>query len=138
MNVLSPYDNPVHDDKSSMTDTNFGGHREHSQVSDPKDYTKRTGASPNKKENPEDAVKDIDDLSNSTERKREFSYQNDKADVQSNNEDDFVVQSDSSNRPRMDEGSDAVQSPEGLKPKRHRKPNQWQLGTESVYDGEIS
>lgn len=139
--VLTPSDSPFRDGegKSEATHSNFGGHREHSQNAAPKDYTKRTGAAPNKKENPEDAVKDIDDMANSEERKREFSYQEDKKDVQRNNEADFIVKSDTDGgRPRMDEGSDAVQVPEASDVKRHRKPNQWHLGKSgSVYDGEI-
>jgi hypothetical protein len=139
--ILTPSDSPLQDDKSSMTDTRFGGQRKklNTSVADSKDYTKRTGAAPNKKENPENAVKDIDDMANSEERKREFSYQEDKKDVQKNNEADFIVKSDADGgRPRMDEGSDAVQVPEASDTKHHRKPNQWHFGKSgSVYDGEI-
>lgn len=138
--ILTPSEGQLNDDKSSMTDTRFGGQRQrlNQSVADSKDYTKRTGAAPNKKENPEDAVKDIDDMANAEERKREFSYQEDKKDVQKSNEADFIEKSDSNNRPRMDEGSEVVQEPEASDVKQHRKPNQWHFGKSgSVYDGEI-
>lgn len=138
-NTLSPFDSQVKDSKSDTSATHFGGHREHSDVSDAKDYTDRIKAAPNIKKNPVDkVVKDIDDMTDSKQRKREFSRREETSNVQKSNESDFIVKTDKENRPRMDEGSDPVQVPEVDKPKRHRKPNQWQFGTESVYEGEIS
>ena len=138
MTVFSPYDNPVTESKSDMTATNFGGRREHSQTANGKDYTSRTNAAPDKIENPEDVVMDIDDLVNENEKKSEFSYQDVKSDCQKGNEDNFMTKSDAENRPVVGEGSDPVVIPDTGNVKRHRKPNQWQFGTESIYEGEVS
>lgn len=101
--VLTPSDTPVQNSKSDTVDGNFGGNREHSQTSDNKDYTKRTGSAPSKKENPvENVIKDVDSMANSTTRKREFSYQENKMDVQKNNEANFITKSDSDNQPPED------------------------------------
>jgi hypothetical protein len=136
--ILGPNDSPVQNSKSDGVDGNFGGNREYSQTSDAKDYTKRAGSAPNKKENPVDkTVKDIDDMADPKARKREFSRREETSNTQKSNEAGFITKSDKDNLPRMDEGSDAVQVPEASVPKQHRKPNQWHLGTESVYDGEI-
>ena len=139
MITLGPSDGQLAENKSDMTASNFGGHREHSTVADAKDYTKRTGNAPNKKENPVDtAVKDVDDMANATERKREFSYQEEKMDVQKGNEADWQTKSDSDNRPRMDEGTDAVQVPEVVVERQRKKANKWQYDTSNTYEGEIS
>lgn len=135
---MSPGDHPVHDDQSSMTDTRFGGHREYSQVADAKDYTKRTGEAPNKKENPVDeTIRDVDDMVGAGEKKNEFSYQETKMDVQKGN-DVLAIQSDSDKRPRMEEGSDAVQVPEVVEERQRKKANKWQYATSDTYEGEIS
>ena len=137
--VLSPNDNPVKDDKSSITDSKFGGHREHSDVSKSQDYTSRTGTNKTKKENPvEEVVRDIDDMTDPFQRKREFSRREETSNVQKSNEADFIIKTDRENTPNMDEGSDPVRIPETDKVKAHRKPNQWHFGTESIYESEIS
>lgn len=137
--ILTPGDSPLSGNKSDATDGRFGGHREHSKTSKTQDYTGRTGSAVNKKENPTDkAVKDVDDLSNLEERKREFSYQADKEDVQKNNETDFITASDSDRRPRMDEGSDAVQTPESSDLKQGQRENKWHFDSSNKYEGEIS
>ena len=130
--VLSPNDSPLKENKSDMTASNFGGNREVSNTADAKDYTKRTGNAPNKKENPvEDTSRDTDEMTDPKARKREFSRREETSNVQSSNEADFITKSDSDKRPRMDEGSDAVQVPETHAVKRHRKHNQWH------FEGEI-
>lgn len=69
MTAFSPYDNPVTESKSDMTATNFGGRREHSQTGSSKDYTSRTNAAPDKIENPEGVVMDIDSMNDSSSLK---------------------------------------------------------------------
>ena len=101
--TMSPGDNKLSSDQSDPTDARFGGHREHSQVSDAKDYTGRTGAGPNEKENPvDDVIRDIDDMVNTRERKNEFSYQEGKINVQKGNESDWMTKSDSDRLPPED------------------------------------
>lgn len=135
---MSPGDHPVHDGQASMTDARFGGHREYSQVADAKDYTGRTPTNVTKKENPvDDVVKDVDDMTNSAEKKREFSYQEEKINVQKGN-DVIAIQTDPENRPRMGEGSDAVQVPEVVEERVRKKANKWQYDTSDTYEGEIS
>lgn len=138
--VLStPNDSPIKDDKSTPSASNFGGHREHSKTAKEQDYTGRTGSAANKKENPVDeSIKDVDDMSNLTEKKNEFSYQEEKINVQKGNEADWQTKSDPDNRPRMDEGTDAVQVPEAYDRKQLKKANKWQFDTSNRYEGEIS
>lgn len=101
--TFSPGDAPLTSDQSSATDARFGGHREYSQVAKDQDYTSRTGKAPDRKENPvDDTIKDFDDMTDPLQRKREFSYQEDKADVQRNNEEAFITGSDSDRRPPED------------------------------------
>lgn len=136
--ILTPGDSPIKDDKSSITSSNFGGHRAHSNVLDAKDYTKRTGNASTIEGNPTDtAVRDIDDMTDPAARKREFSRREETSNVQLSNEANFITKSDSDNRPPMDTGSDGVVVPETSLVKQSRKPNQWHFGTTSVYDGEI-
>lgn len=134
---MSPGDHPLTDDQSAATDTRFGGHREHSQVADAKDYTARTPTNVVKEENPVDeTIRDVDDMTNAAEKKREFSYQEEKINVQEGNE-GIAIQSDPENRPRMNEGSDAVQVPEVVGERQRRKANPWQYDTSNTYEGEI-
>lgn len=137
--ILGPSDGQLKDDKSMLTDARFGGHREHSQVAADKDYTARTGNAPNKKENPVDeTVKDIDEMTESESRKREFSRREETSNVQKSNEADWQIKSDSDNRPRMDEGSDGLQVPEIIEERVRRKANKWQYDSSNTYEGEIS
>ena len=139
--VLGPSDGQLKDNKSDMTDTRFGGQRQRlsKSVADAKDYTRRTTTAPNKKENPVDeTVKDVDDMTNAAERKREFSYQEEKLNVQKGNEAGWQTKSDPDNRPRMNEGSDAVQVPEIVEERVRKKANNWQYDSSSTYEGEIS
>ncbi len=141
--ILGPSDGQLKDDKSSMTDAKFGGHREVSDVAHAKDYTKRTGNAPNLKKNPVDETdKDVDDMSDvndnfvdpATQRakKREFSRRDETSDVQQSNE-GIAVQSDPDNRPRMDEGSDITQVPETSDVKTRRSKLKGHFG-EGQYD----
>lgn len=139
MSFLTPGDAPFRDGggKSATADNNFGGNREYSQTADSKDYTKRTGAAPNKKENPEDTTKDVDDMTDPQARKREFSYQEDKMDAQRNNESDFIRESDPDSRPPED--TDAF-TPDSSDPnfnvKTRRSKLKWQFG-DGQYEGEV-
>lgn len=137
--ILGPNDNKLKDDKSSMTASDFGGNREYSSnTSDAKDYTKRTGRAPNKKENPvDDTTKDVDDMTDPYARKREFSRREETSNVQKSNE-SVAIQSDSDRRPRMDEGNDAVQVPEASDLRQLKKANRWQYDSSNRYEGEIS
>lgn len=136
--ILGPNDNPVQDSKSDTVDGNFGGNREYSQTSDAKDYTKRTGTAPNKKENPvDDATKDIDDMADPQARKREFSRREETSNVQKSNEASFITKTDSDNRPPMDESSDGVIEPDSTLPRQRKKANKWQYDSSSTYEGEL-
>jgi hypothetical protein len=137
--VLSPNDTPVKDSQSDMTDTRFGGQRQklNESVSDIKDYTKRTGTAPNEVENPVDtAIRDIDDMANTSERKNIFTQEDIRADVQKGNE-GLGTQSDPENRPRMDEGTDAVQVPSSTFREQMKKTNRWSLNSGDIYEGEV-
>lgn len=93
---------------SDIMDNDFGGRRELSDATSDKDYTARTGGDQNKKYNPvDDTTKDIDDLVDPTARKNEFSYQENKMDVQKNNEASFIIKSDVDNLPK--ENTDAFE-----------------------------
>lgn len=138
--VLSPNDTPVKDSQSDMTDARFGGQRQklNESVSDIKDYTKRSGESSNTKENPIDtAIKDIDDMANTSERKNIFTQEDIRADVQKGNE-SRAIQSDSDNRPNMDEGTDAVRVPVSDFREEMKKKSRWSFNNGDVYEGEIS
>ena len=132
--ILSPNDTQLAENKSNITDGNFGGNREHSNTADAKDYTKRTGADPDKKENPEDTTKDIDDMTDPKARKREFTRREETSNTQKSNE-SVAIQSDSDRQP---DGSDGVQVPESPDRKQLKKANRWQYGSSSRYEGEIS
>jgi hypothetical protein len=139
--ILGPSDGQLNDNKSDMTDTRFGGQRKrlNQSIADAKDYTKRTGEAPNKKENPVDeTIRDVDDMVGAGEKKNEFSYQEEKINVQKGNEAGWQTKSDPDNRPRMNEGSDAVQVPEVVEERQRKKANPWQYDTSSTYEGEIS
>jgi hypothetical protein len=133
--VLGPNDNPLNDSKSSTVDGNFGGNREHSKTADAKDYTKRTGAAPDLKENPVDETsKDIDEMTDPKSRKREFSRREETSNVQKSNESP-ATQSDSDHQP---DGSDGVIVPEASDLKQQKKANRWQYQSSNRYEGEIS
>jgi hypothetical protein len=149
--ILGPSEGNLSENKSDMTDARFGGQRKvvSKSVGDAKDYTKRTGTAPNRKENPVDeTVRDVDDMSDvndnfadpTTERakKREFSRREETSNVQKSNEANWQVKSDPDNRPRMDEGSDAVQVPEVVEERVRKKANRWHYESSDTYEGEIS
>lgn len=136
--ILSPAENKIKDNQSEPTDARFGGHREHSNVASAKDYTARSSEDPQKEENPvDDAVRDVDDMSNTEIKKNEFTYQENKMDVQKGNE-GTATQSDSDRRPRMDEGSDVVQTPDVIEERVRKKANKWQYDSSNTYEGETS
>lgn len=136
--ILNPASSPLSESKSDAVDGRFGGHREHSDVARDQDYTSRSGGNANTKENPYNEVTDdVDDLNDSMARKREFSRREETSNTQKNNEAAFMTQADSEHQAKMDVSDDVVGIPDNAKPKRHRKPNKFHLGTESVYEGEI-
>lgn len=102
---FSPNDNPVSDDaSSSMQDNNFGGQRQFTTGAQVKeqDYTKKHGGAPNVKRNPvEDAVRDIDAMTETESRKREFSRRAETADHSDHNKEHFH-ETDPENRPPED------------------------------------
>lgn len=129
--TFSPGDNPLSSDQSEAKDGRFGGHREYSRTAKDQDYTSRTGSASNAKENPYDVVTDdIDDMSDPNARKREFSYQEEKANVQKGNEADFITKSDADHLPSED--TDAF-IPDGDSLKTHRSKLKAHFG-EGQYD----
>jgi hypothetical protein len=138
--VFSPNDTPVQKSQSDITDARFGGQRQalNQSIGDAKDYTKRTGEAPTIKENPVDtAVRDIDEMANTSEHKNRFTQEEIRADVQKGNE-SVALQSDSDNRPRMDEGTDGVQVPISDYREEMKKKNRWSFNSTEIYEGEIS
>ena len=100
--ILTPNDSPLQNNKSEPTASNYGGHREYSQVANSKDYTNRTTENPTKKENPvDDTTRDIDDMTDDKARKREFSRREETSNVQKSNEFN-ISKSDSDKRPPED------------------------------------
>lgn len=137
--VLSPGDSPTKKSVSDMTCGNFGGNRTVGSSFKDHDYLKRAGGAPNVKKNPVDtATRDIDNMDNEQIGKRHHSRLEETSNRQKGNEASFMVISCSDNQARKDVSDDNIVLPNNLQPKRHRKPNPWHLGTESVYDGEIS
>jgi hypothetical protein len=133
--ILTPNEHTIQDGKSDPTVSNFGGRREHSNTAASQDYTSRTGAAPDKKENPKDTAKDIDEMTEAESRKREFTRRDETSDVQKNNE-SVAVQSDSDRRPN--EETDPVIVPEASDLKQQKKANKWQFDSSNRYEGEIS
>ena len=134
--ILTPGEGNLASNKSDMVDGRFGGRREHSNTANAKDYTARTMTNVDKKENPVDeTLRDVDDMSNTEEKKNEFTYQEKKMNVQAGNE-SVAIQSDSDKRPRMDEGSSAVQVPEVVEERVRKKANPWQYSSSDTYEGE--
>ena len=149
---FSPYDAPVQESQSDATDSRFGGLRAVVDVSVAKteDYTSRTKASPNKKENPVDeTTKDIDDLNNEEDRKREASRRAETSTVGADNkyrrpgDGDDKTYSEPDNRPPED--TDAF-TPDGDPIKLRRSKNKHHFGSgqydnmpnRGVYEGENS
>jgi hypothetical protein len=101
---FSPNDNPVDDDVGSMKDSNFGGQRQFTtgkQVRN-QDYTKKHCGAPNTKKNPvEDAVRDVDAMTNEETRKREFSRRAETSASGDHNKEHFH-KTDPENRPLED------------------------------------
>jgi hypothetical protein len=141
--TFSPGDSPLSKDQSAPTDARFGGHREVSAVGKDQDYTSRTGSASNRKENPvDDTIKDIDDMTDPNQRKREFSRREETSNVQASNEAGFITKTDSDNRPLED--TDAFE-PDGSSIKLRRSKIKGHFGNgqydnnpnRGVYEGEI-
>jgi len=91
--ILGPNDNPVSKGKSDSIDGDFGGSRKVTKGRQRKtqDYKKPTETSVDIEESPVDTVtKDIDEMTDSKERKREFSKLADLASPADTNKDRFV------------------------------------------------
>lgn len=133
MFTLSPNDNPITDNAAELKDNNFGGNREYTkgkQVKD-QDYTGRSCGSPNNKENPVDeTTKDIDDMTNSEAREREFSRRAETACRKDHNKEHFH-KTDPENLPLEDTRSFIPDD------KKHGAILRTQYG-EGQYEGEIS
>ena len=107
MFTLSPHDNPVSSNASELRDGNFGGKRQYTTGKQVKsqDYTSRDGGASNIKENPfEDTAHDIDEMTESESRKREFSRRAEVADSRDHNKEHFH-KTDPENRPPEDTGA---------------------------------
>lgn len=101
---FSPNDSPVDDNTSSMKDNNFGGQRQFTTGKQVRtqDYTKKHCGAPNTKENPvEDAVRDVDAMSDEETRKREFSRRAETSTCGDHNKEHFH-ETDPENRPLED------------------------------------
>jgi len=104
MNYFSPNDNPVNDSVSDTVDGDFNGNREYTTGKQHKksDYKKPVGGSSNIEENPvEEVSRDIDEMTDPTIRKREFSRREETQDHADHNKDRFP-ESDTDNRPKED------------------------------------
>lgn len=113
--ILGPSDSPVSNSKSDTVDGNFGGNRQvTSNIQKSQDYKKPSGAAPNRVVNPENVVKDIDEMDEFEGRK-----------VQESNEADFITKTDSDNRPSED--TDAF-IPDGDLIKTRRSKNKHHFG----------
>lgn len=122
--VLGPNDSPINSSKSDTVDGNFGGNREvTSNIQKSQDYKRPSGGTPNKIENPEDVVKDIDEMDEFEGRK-----------VQEGNENDFITQIGGDNKPLED--TDPFE-PDSDSPKRRRSKNKYHFG-DGQYEGEVS
>lgn len=130
---FSPNDTPLSDNASSIKDTSFGGQRQFTKGKQTKDqdYTKKSGGSPNVKENPVDeVVRDIDEMTEPESRKREFSRRAETASHKDHNKEHFH-ETDPENRPFEDSSNLII--PDG---KKHGDKLRNQYG-EGQYEGEI-
>lgn len=145
MFVMSPNDNSVSDrsSSSSLKDRNFGGNRKVTEnVQKDEDYTKpsmerRANMAEDAEEkifNPvEETTKDIDDMNNPEERKREASRRAETSTAGANNkyrrpgDSDDKIYSDPDNRPASDNREDdavAVPDPNA----KHGSRNPFRIG----------
>jgi len=131
--VLSPDDNKVKDSTSDMVDTDFGGNREHSNTASSEDYTARSKTTNNEQNPVDETIRDIDDLTDPKQRKREFSRREETSNTQSSNEGSFRIESDPDNRPPED--TDGFVS-DNHPVKRLRSKDKYNFG-DGQYEGEI-
>ena len=132
--ILSPNDSKLIDSASDMKDQNFGGNRAITTGVQQKeqDYKQPVGWSSSVKENPVDKViKDIDDMTDSNVRKREFSRRDETNNHSDHNKERFH-ESEPDNRPLED--TDVTQVPD----ERHRRSKLKNHFGEGQYEGEIS
>ena len=104
MFTLSPHDNTISSDNSEMRDGNFGGNRQYTTGTQVKaqDYKLRSGGSSNIKENQAaETSHDIDEMTESEARKREFSRRAETSDPKDHNKEHFH-KTDPENRPSED------------------------------------
>jgi len=130
---LGPNDSPLANNASDMKNQNFGGNRQNTKGEQQKtqDYTKPVGGSSNIEENPvEDVTKDIDRMTDSTARKREFSRRAETNDHGDHNKGRFSELS-SDNVPPSD--TSPVITPDGS----YRGPKVTNDYQESPYDDQV-
>ena len=132
MITFSPHDNPVRDNKSDMTATNFNGRRTRGALANTGDYTSTSTLYVDVIENPESIKEemDINGMVNEFERKSEFSYQSNKLDIGSGNESSFIVGLEVSDLHLAGNGSSPVLVPDL---KFHGSQNPWSIGNSSGY-----
>lgn len=140
--IFSPNDTPVANNKSAITDGDFSGNREISAASNFKDqdYTGRSQTGSDVEENPvDDVAKDIDDMSDSKARKREFSRRAETSTTGDHNKSRFA-ESDPENIPS--ENMDTVRIPDekytGTKLRNQFGHGQYDEPNRRNYEGEIS
>lgn len=130
------------DVKTSTIDGDFGGNRSvSSNNTKAQDYKKPSGAAPNRKENPQDVSKDIDEMTEAESRKREFSRREETSNVQKSNESGFISKTDTDKLPPED--TDAF-IPEADLIKLRRSKNKYHFGSGQYnnnpnrgYEGEL-
>ncbi len=144
MFTLSPNDNPTkgRNSMNANKDRNFGGNRRVTQnIQKAEDYTKpslerRANVAEDAEEkifNPvEDAVKDVEDMNDDKQRKREASRRAETSTVGADNkyrrpgDGDDKTYSEADNRPDMDGREDEHRTPDPEK--KHGDRNVWRIG----------
>lgn len=130
--ILTPNDSPI---SNKVTENvNFGINKAHTTGEQQKsqDYLKPSGGSPNTELNPVDeTLKDVDDMSNTKTRKREFSRRHETQTTGDHNKERFH-ESDFNNRPKEDDSSVIVPDD-----KHHGSVLKYHFG-EGQYEGEIN
>ena len=139
---FSPNDNQVSDNISSIKDNNFGGQRQFTTGTQVRsqDYTKKNCGAPNTKKNPiEEAVRDIEAMTEKESRKREFSRRAETADHGDHNKERFH-ETDPENRPPEDTTAFIPDNKKhGSKLRNHFGSGQYDNNSNrGNYEGEIS
>lgn len=139
--ILGPNDNQVKNSKSDAVDGDFGGSRKVTTKKQRKtqDYKKPTESAMDMEKNPVDeVVKDIDEMTDSKERKREFSKLAELSDPADHNKERFH-EIDGNNKPLEDNSATIIPdgSYTGSKIKNHFGSGQYNNNPNRGYEGEI-